>query len=660
MDNEPQAEQGRTQAGFTFAPIHAAGPDSPLTICVLVRDEPDPAYGSFVLLRALPGASVYLGALCDQAERVLRWLEIWVQTLEFKDWELAGSREQLSNHFFDERWISEQALFQTLQPHKVIVTGMEKSNPSPLLIVPRTGKTQSKLAFTEATPWKICRDDSLLESQGLPPYSTSPFRYLFDPATSGAKSFLATTDKAPSNSHVQGLNRLTEGAHGAAIFNPRAGLLRVTQFHPLELEDYLQVLEGRPWSGGSIGTGSPRLGLFPKSIYSSLESWSARPQGLPFLLHGSGNPSDRFNEIFFLKLSILRDVFMEVRAYVKAQQLPMLNIFPASFRVSLPEVSDVFPAFWAAKTALVKPGQAYPLKIKSTEQRYFIRLGQVEPSPFLPEGIAAHAAGVGSVFIRSVNTENDGVVLDGRLVAEDYLAADPHDLLWFKLPLGEERLDFFAHVYTSDTDTNKSRETRFRTVPAKLEESVVAGLKKVVGTVFPRSPYEIWPLLSSPCDLFSLGVIAVRVLLANGRTNLPVVLDETLSLARLLGKHPSTDGEVATALWSLLEKDEKLFDLVSPHSLTESNDTPAQARAKIHSALWIETMALVLRLFPGSGPHSFCKDFGDVSPLALETVFDAPIQELEALLLRLRSTLAPSLSANEEIAAVVIELAESA
>jgi len=53
----------------------------------------------------------------------------------------------------------------------------------------------------------------------------------------------------------------------------------------------------------------------------------------------------------------------------------MLNIFPASFRVSLPEVSDVFPALWAAKAVLVKPGQAYPLKIKSTEQRYFIRWG---------------------------------------------------------------------------------------------------------------------------------------------------------------------------------------------------------------------------------------------------------------------------------------------
>jgi hypothetical protein len=660
MDNEPQAGHGQTQPGFTFAPIHPVGPASPLTICVLVREEPDPAYGSFILLRSLPGASVYLGALCDHAERVLQWMEIWVQTLDFKDWELAGSLDQLSNHFLDERWSSEQALFETLLSREVVATGMERRNPSPLLILPRSGQTRTSLALTEATPWKICQDDSLLVSQGLPPYSTSPFRYLFDPTTTGTKTFLATTEKAPSNSHVQGLNRLSSGASGATIFNPGAGLLRVTQFHPLELEDYLQILEGRPWGGGNIGANTPRLGLLPKSIYAALESWSARPQGLPFLLHGTGSPSDRFNEIFFLKLSLLRDVLAEVRAYVKAQQLPLLNIFPASFRVSLPEVSAVFPAFWAAKSVLVKPGQAYPLKIKSTEQRYFIRLGQFEPSPFLPEGLAAHTTGVGSVFIRSVTTENDGVVLDGRLVAEDYLAADSHDLLWFKLPLADERVEFFAHVYKSETDANKSRETRFRTVPAKLGEPVVASLKRVVGTVFPRSPYEIWPLLSSPCDLFSLGVIAVRVLLANGGTKLPVILDETLSLARLLGKQPAAEEELAPSLWSLLEKDERLLDLVSPHSLTESNESPAQARAKIHMKLWIETITLVLRLFPGSGGHSFCKDFGDVSPLALETVFDAPMQELEALLLRLRGTLAPSLSANEEIAAIILELAESA
>jgi hypothetical protein len=657
MGNPPQSNGLQTPAGFALAPIHPAGPASPLAICVLVRGQPDPACGSFALLRSLPGANVYLGALCDHAERILEWVEIWVQTLDTPEWELAGSREQLSNHFLDERWTSEQALFQTLLSQEILATGMEDRNPSPLLIQPRPDNAQTLFAVTEPAPWSLCKDDSLLAAHGLPPYSTSPFRYLFDPNTAAPKTFLATTEKTPSNSHVLGMERLTSAAGGATVFNPRAGLLRVARFHPLELEDYLQILEGRPWEGGRYGAWSPRLS--PKTIYAALESWSARPQGLPFLLHGSGSPSDRLNEIFFLKLSILRDLFTEVRAYVKAQQLPMLNLFPANFRVSLPEASDSFPAFWAAKAVLVKPGQAYPLKIKSTEQRYFIHLGRVEPSPFLPEGLAAHSSGIGSVFIRNVTPEADGASLDGRLVAEDYLAADSHDLLWFKLPLGDERVEFFAHIYAPEAGANRSRETRFRTVAARLGDPAVATLKRVVGTVFPRSPYEIWPLLSSPCDMFSLGVIAVRVLLANSRSNLPVTLDETLSLARLVGKQQTAEQDPAAALSSLLEKDGTLLDLVSPHSLTESNETPAQARSKIYLKLWIETIAIVLRLFPGSGPHSFCKDFGDVSPLALETVFDAPIQELEVMLLRLRSTLAPSLSANEEIAAIILEQAES-
>ena len=54
---------------------------------------------------------------------------------------------------------------------------------------------------------------------------------------------------------------------------------------------------------------------------------------------------------------------------------------------------------------------------------------------------------MGSVRIRNVTTEMDGIVLEGTMVAQDYLSLDPYDLLWFKLPLGEERLEFYAHVY---------------------------------------------------------------------------------------------------------------------------------------------------------------------------------------------------------------------
>jgi len=106
---------------------------------------------------------------------------------------------------------------------------------------------------------------------------------------------------------------------------------------------------------------------------------------------------------------------------VKAHQLPLLNLSPSSFNVRLQEVGDQFPALWSARCALVRPGQAHPLKIKSTEQKYFIRLGKVEPSPFLPEGLGAHSFGIGSVRRRNVLSEADGIVLEGTLVAEDYL-----------------------------------------------------------------------------------------------------------------------------------------------------------------------------------------------------------------------------------------------
>jgi hypothetical protein len=638
-----------TPPGYVLAPVHALGEGTPLKICVLVQSESSPAPGLFVLLREVPGSRVYLGAVCDAETRIQEWVEIWVQSLETKDLAFTGYQEQFSNHAFDQRWHSECVLSKETLPAQVITTAMEQNNPSPILIKQPPPQGNTSLAMTEVTNWRICKDDSVLASFGLPPYSTSLYRYLHEPEASGAKTFLATSSDAPVNAHVQSAERLNALPGVRTVFNPHAGLIRIMRFSPLELENFLHVLEGGAWNDSVPDT----AGLFPESQYAKLCAWSASPKGLPFLLHSANHPADRLNEIFFLKLSTLHDMFKEVRTHVRAHQLPLLNLSPSSFRVSLPEVADRFPALWAAKCMLVKPGQAYPLKIRSTEQKYFIRLGRIEPSPYLPEGLGAHSFGIGSVRIRNVTTETDGTVLEGTLVAEDYLGLDPHDLLWFKLPLGEQRLEFFAHVYTSEAVG--PREARFRTVPARLAELATGHFQRAAGTVFARSPYEIWPLLSSPCDMYSLGVMAVRILLANSQSNLPVVLDEVMGLARHLGKGEKNEDPLLSKLKSALERDQRLLDLVSPHRLTESGGSPQEARNKIQMDLWLEAIAFLLRLFPGAGSQSFCKDLGDVSPLALETVFDQPIEELERLLLRFRNVLLPSLSTNEEIASVILD-----
>jgi hypothetical protein len=126
-------------------------------------------------------------------------------------------------------------------------------------------------------------------------------------------------------------------------------------------------------------------------------------------------------------------------------------------------------------------------------------------------------------------------------------------------------------------------------------------------------------------------------------------------LQRYLGKDPVPEDQLLHHLKTVLQADPKVMDLISPRNLLEREGAPEKARAQIYVDVWLETILWLLRLFPGAGSQSYCKSFGDVSPQALETIFDRPIQQLETLCLRLRSLLVPTIGANEEIAAVLLE-----
>jgi hypothetical protein len=644
MDQTQPPLNSQGQPGLQWAPIHSCQADTPASLCLLLQEEGQSGEGPFVLLREVPGSRVYLGGLCDAAGRVWEWLEIWVQEPEVKSATFSSQGKPLDNNAFDAHWRSEFERARNGFPDSVLVMGMENKNPRPVLIKRIKDPPECPFAQAELASWRLCTDDDLLKSAGLPPYSTSCHRYLYDPGSAGKKAFVATTTDAPANANVRGIDQLLAAGEFQALFNPHAGLVRVTRFTPLELEDYLQVLEGRAWT-------SPLPQMRDRGIYSSLAQWSGQRKGMAFLLHQHESFGQRLDEVFFLKLTTLLELVKTVHAHVKAQQFPLLNLGPSSFRVSLPDVGDEFPALWGAKFHLVRPSQAYPLMIPFTKEKYFIRLGRIEPSPFLPEGLGAYSFGIGSIRLRQVALQEEGVVLEGTLIAEDYLGVNAQDLLWFKLPLREERLEFFANIHTAEPVGPK--EARFRTIPTTLPEPLVAKLKASAGTVFQRAPYEICPLLSSPCDLFSLGVIGTRILLANSRSNLPVIVDEVLSLVRRVAKEPNGNPGLASGLKKLASRDRDLLDRLSPHALIESGDSPEQARAKLPLDLWWEALAILFRFFPGLGPQSFCQGLGDTTPEALESVFDRPVAELEKLVHRLRNILLPSVAANQELAQMI-------
>src|ERR1041385_6211875 len=126
MATAQQPLRSIASSGFVPAPIHGFADPSPLRICILVHGEPVPVSGPFVLLRELPGARVYLGAVCDAEARIQEWVEVWVQTLELRELAFSGYQELLSNHAFDQHWRSESAMFRENLPQWVITTGFEE------------------------------------------------------------------------------------------------------------------------------------------------------------------------------------------------------------------------------------------------------------------------------------------------------------------------------------------------------------------------------------------------------------------------------------------------------------------------------------------------------------------------------------------------------
>src|SRR5258708_24419544 len=99
--------------GYCAIPRHKSQ-STPVRLCVLVRQTPDAVAGSFILLRDLHDALVYLGCLTDAGGRVLQWIEVWVQNVDGLEASLPAYREAFSNFALDERWRNQKQAFEEL------------------------------------------------------------------------------------------------------------------------------------------------------------------------------------------------------------------------------------------------------------------------------------------------------------------------------------------------------------------------------------------------------------------------------------------------------------------------------------------------------------------------------------------------------------------
>jgi hypothetical protein len=637
---------------------------SPLRISLIVRKEPDAVAGHFVILRTLLDGVVYLGCITDSGGKLHGYLEIWVQSLAGLADSPAAAREALCNRSLDERWARQYKAYEALDEDTASIifrTGYETTHPTPLFYDTEKREMVHPVDAFSSAPWKLCTDDALLTSKGLPPYSSSLHRYL---AADAKSPLIPVTADAPANSNTAPLTEITGPKQTLVAVNP-GGLMLVREYAPAALEPFLDLLSGGPWEGILAGRSAVHLNRLNEALEEKAGSSSDMADGRLFL--GKHGQWGRLIEAFHLKLRLFADCLHEVRTLTAQMQRPLLNITGQSFQVGIGAGARAYalPFLWTADARLVDPGDAVTLKPGGVaggggdgagDAQFFVRGLSAPGNVYQPDSVSKPANGRGTLRLRKTMAESSGVIVEGTFSSQDRLGAgggEPtkNDLIWLRVPVGSQRIDLFGHI--EKEPALAAGEWRFRSERQRLGDEVLAQLKAAEGAPIPETLFDVIPLLSSPCDMHALTILAVRALLVNADTTLAIAADELISLARQVALQHQSGASLGERIRSIFQSDARWLNSLGPHRLTRETLTPQEAFDLVPANLWFDTLALLVRMLPGIGPDSYCRDFGDAPRGGLHKIYEAAQNQLDMLLVRTRSLIVIDWRFNREIHAVL-------
>jgi len=349
---------------------------------------------------------------------------------------------------------------------------------------------------------------------------------------------------------------------------------------------------------------------------------------------------------------LLADIVSSTLAMIYHLQRPHLNLGPESYQVRLGEVDRGLPFLWTTRAVLSDAGDAISFVIEGSDLQYYALSPAAGTSIYRPIVSSLPAKGKASIRIRSVvSEETDITIVEGTFSTQERIDISDHDLVWLRISLACGDIDLYA--YLESDSAMAANEWRFRTAAQTKGDAKVAALKAAEGVPMQEVPFEIIPFLSTPCDLYSLAVLSVRILFVDNTNSLPVILDEMLSLMRQIEVDYDESAGMEKRISDLFNNDNRWLESLGPQHLTFEDIGSDEVFYMIPQELWWETLRTILRMFPGMGSDSECKDYGDAQPGGLHKVFEQTMDALDNLILKTRSLIVSDWKSNEEISAVI-------
>ena len=590
--------------------------------------------GKIVLLEERSDARVYLGALLDGKDGVREWLEIWTQrTSGLADDELAV-RQELTNPLLNRRWKEMAEMQASCGGARVWRGDWEISNISPQVIVGEPVKEGE---------WKLCEDEGLLAQKRLTSYSQTAHRYLVN---EDETLFVRLSDNAAQASGITPSKAEVFG--GCEVFNEEGGRILIRQLPTMSLAETADLLRGD-------GDVSVRAGLDQKL---AMQESRLRPGSL--FLVGGESAAERAAEVFYLKLSLLAGVTAQVRAAAEKTKMPLGGVCSQSFGIRLSPICEALPALW---TQQVVPGwlsRYVGIQLGPSDEIFPATGKESNGSIYEPPRLVGISGGAARVRLSSFGkADGDGlVVLKGSLESTDALdRASRRDVLRFLLQDGERSLAVYATLNgRTQSGTEWSFVSYAMKVPEEMRERYAEG-----GLLSKRAEFELFRRPSPGADLYGLGMVALRVLLARNNTELEELrevirqINEAVATSMNEGVWDTGGGD----LGSLLEG-ERGTDWL-PHLTCENlmdGLSEADAKAGLPAQMWWDAVQWICRLFPDEMPGAFLKSYEDYDTRAPELVFDQALAEIQSLAQRAKQLVVGNPLANREILEVIRSVAQ--
>ena len=631
-----------------------------LRLCVLVQAQPTP---SLIDLRPIPDGRVVLGCVVDARQRVHRWLELWIQDpcVAGQDPTMQGGT--LNNQVLDDRWRRLREAFEAIDVGHLLATAWDDHPATAAFIDPEAGRVLPLSGLADESgnerDWSLCRDDAVLEAHGLPAYRSSLHRYLAPREASSAQAsvFIPLDDEAPRSAATMELDDLPGFAVQRLALNPRAGCVIARTCSPLTYEQALDVLGTGQWHGrGGERRVLDLVGGMPALAEACGQEGQQGHEA--FFLAGQGQAAQLL-EALYLKLGLLRGAVNQVHHATRATGQPLLNLAAESFHVDVPPPRPGVAIWWTATTRLMMPGAVREIAVGGADGSGggFLALADQPLSIYRPRvGSMRQAQAV--VRLRRVDDERAGVAtVEGTLRTQEPIEPTVSDVVSLRI-VGEGDT-FELPVRLERNATLAADEFRFRTIDTALEGGRLQTLRSLVGIPLAEARLLVVPRLSSPFDLYSLAVLAVRSLLVDEQTPLPVVLDALMSLAHQLEAADESDSSSPPGprITALAGEEPGWRSLLGPHRLIQRHNLePEQAWRMVPEGLWCELLGLIARLLPGVMHDSFCRDYADAPPDAPHRIFEPVLDGLDHLLRRTRGLLIPDPSSHAEVQRVIDEL----